>query len=77
MRKLKLDVSALRVESFEASEGRGPQPGTVRGNDATPACSGEESCGESCDFTVCMETCLCADTSPRPSCDACSWNGGC
>jgi hypothetical protein len=48
--KRKLDVSALRVESFEASEGRGPGPGTVRGNDATPACSREESCGESCDF---------------------------
>jgi hypothetical protein len=31
MRKLKLDVDALRVESFEADRGRG-SVGTVRGN---------------------------------------------
>lgn len=67
MRMLKLDLTALLVESFEASAGHGALAGTVRGN-----ASGVESCGY---VTECQDTCFCADTSPRPSCDECSWNG--
>jgi hypothetical protein len=75
MRKLKLDVGALRVESFEASPGAGPDTGTVRGNVGTGDESGYDTClGESCDVTACL-TCLCPHTGPQPSCDPCSWDG--
>ena len=65
MRKLRLDVHALRVESFEASARGRAAAGTVRGN-----ASGVETCGP---VTYCADTCYCANTSPRPSCDDCSW----
>jgi hypothetical protein len=77
MRKLKLDVDSIRVESFEASPDRGPQTGTVRGNDGSydeQGCSGDDTClGESCVETACA-TCLCPHTGPQPSCQPCSWN---
>jgi len=80
MRKLKLDVHALRVESFESSAPHGPL-GTVRGNAGTYECSAELICtddtcrgAESCAVTNCL-TCLCPHTGPQPSCDPCSWNG--
>lgn len=66
MRKLKLDVHALRVESFEAA-GSGAGTGTVRGNSEEPVVSGYESCGE----TVCA-TCLCPYSGPEPSCMPCA-----
>ena len=54
MRKLTLDLEALRVESFDAGEGDGR--GTVRANagalrESDPwTCAGDpESCGGSCD----------------------------
>ena len=72
MRKMKLDTDELRVESFQASTERRPKIGTVRGNAITPECTGEDSCGY---VTNCQDTCFCADTSPRPSCDECSWDG--
>lgn len=71
MRKLKLDIGELRVESFEACVAGGRSTGTVRGNAGTADCSGgEESCGGA---THCGDTCWCPNTSPRPSCDDCSW----
>lgn len=70
MRKLKLDVGSLRVESFEASVGKGPEGGTVRANDATSLCSG----GATCNYTACQNTCQCPHTSPQPSCQPCSWD---
>lgn len=68
MKKLKLDLAALRVETFVAGAELAPRAGTIRANDA----SGAESCGP---VTYCMDTCFCANTSPRPSCDDCSWDG--
>jgi hypothetical protein len=84
MRKLKLDVHALRVESFEASAEAGPRIGTVHGNaPETRVCPVEpvtydDECSkeESCAVTVCA-TCLCPHTGPQPSCDPCSWMGDC
>jgi hypothetical protein len=55
MKKLKLDVDALRVESFGSSVERAPEIGTVMGNDATSLCSGQPSC----QYTVCQNTCYC------------------
>lgn len=80
MRKLKLDLHTLRVESFQAVADDTMRRGTVRGNDATPYCSEEKGCsvgydtcgGESCAITACL-TCLCPHTGPQPSCDPCSW----
>ena len=80
MRKLRLDVHALRVESFEASAGAGPRTGTVQGNVAdTRVCPVEPasqdlecSYEDSCAITNCL-TCLCPHTGPQPSCDPCSW----
>jgi len=75
MGKLKLDVDALRVESFEACAGDGRSIGTVRGNVITPACSAEN--GTCPGYTCFDDTCACADTSPRPSCQECSFYGDC
>ena len=79
MRKLKLELDALQVESFEAMPDAGRRIGTVRGNEGTSGCSVEEVCsgdetcfGESCAVTACL-TCLCPHTGPQPSCDPCSW----
>lgn len=69
MRKLKLDVNALRVESFEAYAGDGRALGTVRGNMPSPGYSADGTCFE--------DTCACANTSPRPSCRDCSWDELC
>lgn len=77
MKKLRLDVHALRVESFEAAAERGPEIGTVRGNADTPDCTVQEisqdpTCeGESCVETACI-TCLCPYSGPMPSCGPCS-----
>lgn len=75
MRKLKLDVHALRVESFDVSVGDGPGTGTVRGNaQSNELCSEMKGCSaeDSCAITNCL-TCLCPHTGPQPSCDPCSW----
>lgn len=73
MRKLKLDADELRVESFEASPGAGPDTGTVRGNDGSGYESGYDTClGESCNVTACL-TCLCPHSGPQPTCGPCSW----
>lgn len=68
MRKLRLNIDTLQVESFEASGGRRPAIGTVRGNDLPSG-----AFGTSCAVTECADTCLCPNTSPQPSCDDCSW----
>ncbi len=86
MRKLTLDMDALRVESFDAGAGDGR--GTVRGNveDAAQVavpvsdpwtCAGDPlSCGGSCDATCsrsCQATCdrSCNGTCAGGSCDTC------
>lgn len=80
MRKLKLDIQALRVESFDAVVSPGAYAGTVRGNGYTPGCDVEvitagPTCeGESCVETACA-TCLCPYSGPMPSCVPCSMYG--
>ena len=72
MKKLKLDVHALRVESFATSAEHGRDGGTVRGHGEIEQCSNAESCA----ITACL-TCLCPHSGPQPSCDPCSWLGDC
>ena len=75
MHKLKMDVTELRVESFEAYAGGARTIGTVRGNVLTPECSVDETCpGATCFEDTCAG---CANTSPRPSCVDCSEFGDC
>ncbi|HSU12587.1 hypothetical protein [Longimicrobium sp.] len=44
MKKLKLEIEALEVESFEASESKA-EAGTVEGRGWTPACDSFRICG--------------------------------
>ncbi len=81
MKKLRLDVHALQVESFEALVPGAQQIGTVRGNGNTlGGCEAEvmtqgPTCeGESCVETACA-TCLCPYSGPMPSCMPCSEYG--
>ena len=62
MKKLKLEMDDLRVDSFEVREGT-EERGTVEGRYVTFTC--DASCGGTCDS--CMDTCL--NTCP----DSC-WN---
>lgn len=54
MKKLKLDLAELRVESFDTRDGGGARQGTVFGLDCThePSCGGtcDESCGGTCQW---------------------------
>ena len=76
MRKLRLDLSALHVESFEAHARADPAAGTVRGNADEPISQGPTCDGERCVETACA-TCLCPYSGPMPSCDPCSMFGDC
>jgi hypothetical protein len=72
MRKLKLDADSLQVESFEPYAAGGRPAGTVRANEVTPGCTAD------CGVTFFEDTCAgCANTSPRPSCNDCSWDDVC
>lgn len=76
MRKLKLQVDALEVESFDTHTARGA-PGTVRGREeaeaaitvpVTPQCT-VNTCTNgcpTCGFTVCGNTC------PMSACNTCA-----
>lgn len=80
MKKLRLDIQALRVESFESAVSPAGYGGTVRGNGNTSGCEVEiisqgGTCeGESCVETACA-TCLCPYSGPMPSCMPCSEYG--
>jgi len=77
MRKLKLELEELSVESFETA-GEAEERGTVRGNSfptrfaqcITNACSGADgvTCDETCGYT-CYATC--GETCGANSCDGC------
>lgn len=59
MRKMKLDMSRLTVESFEMA-GAADSRGTIQGNASpgpTPPCSGPCSYQQSCVDTICGATC--------------------
>ena len=77
MRKLKLELDELSVESFEVAE-KAEERGTVHGNVfMTQFCTGANgvTCGESCG--TCVGTCVneSCDTCVDLSCDTC--NSGC
>ncbi|HEU0053457.1 MAG TPA: hypothetical protein VFQ39_09785 [Longimicrobium sp.] len=52
MRKISLDVNALRVESFDTENGTDAKRGTVRGYVTLAACpvtnAGQTQCGQQC-----------------------------
>lgn len=52
MRKMKLDMDKLAVESFEMTAGDADERGTVRGNAATRFCSLASGCaGDTCQLS--------------------------
>lgn len=70
MKKLKLELDALSVESFEADAREG-RIGTVAAYDFTLQCGGTDLCTVSCNGT-CDASCggiSCAGTCPAP-CDS-------
>lgn len=62
MKKVKLDLDALAVESFETAELEATE-GTVRGNISPDSLfAPENTCGDSClDPNSCHGTCFCTD----------------
>ena len=79
MRKLKLDIEQLKVDTFEAHPSRVSAEGTVRGNGLTDlceptylytnCCSGQATCNtcNSCQDTTRVGECFCTEC---PTC----WN---
>lgn len=66
MRKLRLELDALRVESFETAAA-GKEPGTVHAHAPPTRRSCDESCGGTCpDDGTCMETCISCFGSCEP-----------
>ena len=68
MKKLKLQLDALAVESFSTDSFPADAAGTVRGNAGTrnqDTC--QESCFGTCDYT-CRYTCKCVFTEPQVTC---------
>jgi len=55
MRKMKLELERLAVDSFEVASGMDAR-GTVQGNELTPACSFRNSCIDSCQLS-CTGSC--------------------
>jgi hypothetical protein len=71
MKKLKLELDALEVESFAFAEEL-PEAGTVRGQDGTSA--GVYVCQDGCataDYTQFCESYVWACIDPEPSGDTC------
>ena len=77
MKKLKLDLDALAVESFEADAREG-QSGTVAAHVFTAQCGGTNVCTVSCHADTCYASCngnsciSCYGTCPKP----CEGTGG-
>ncbi len=75
MKKLKLDIELLQVDTFEALPNRVPAEGSVRGNEftqlcqpsnlVTNCCSGQATCNNatctSCQDTTRMGECFCTE----------------
>ena len=64
MRKMKLELDRLTVESFEMVAGATDPRGTIQGNAAsppTPACSGPCSFFQSC-LATCGISCTCIES---------------
>jgi hypothetical protein len=67
MKKLKLEVEALHVETFSPEAAAHASVGTVRGQEVTTP----ESCG--CPVTDLAHTCTCPNTSNGPPCFCTEW----
>jgi hypothetical protein len=64
MKKLRLDVEDLAVESFATADGA-DERGTVRGHEATEGCAVTESCTNcTYDDTICGLTWHCSNAPP-------------
>ncbi|MFL5384004.1 MAG: hypothetical protein ACJ8GN_15895 [Longimicrobiaceae bacterium] len=71
MKKLKLEIESLSVETFAAQDRAPAGAGTVRGQQFTDAVTCRESCG--CPVTDLAHTCTCPDTSNYNPCFCTEW----
>lgn len=86
MKKLKLNLDDLKVESFATTPSHLGEPGTVFGQSAAITCQGHQTCnGGGCTDigTTCAPTCNgmgdgCSDTGTDMSaCGGCNWTNSC
>ena len=70
MRKISLDVNALRVESFEAENGGSAKRGTVHGYITQFGCPATQY---TCNYTMCGQQCL---SGWRPCQPTDAWTDG-
>lgn len=73
MKKIRLDVDALRVESFPTANGDADARGTVRGHTGADCGSARSFCDTGCGGVTCLEygSCdiaECLYTGTMPSC---------
>ena len=66
MKKLKLEIEALQVDSFAPAADADAEAGTVQGAQATRFQTCAQSCG--CPVTDLAHTCTCPDTSQFNPC---------
>ena len=71
MKKLKLEIETLHVDSFEPAAGAAADTGTVRGAELTQFQTCVQSCG--CPVTDRAHTCGCPDTSMNNPCFCTEW----
>ncbi len=79
MKKIKLDLSNLAVESFETGKDAFPR-GTVQGQGASnERCNSDRSCADTCYFFSCnpSDCDRCTDPSEFGSCNYCMSNDPC
>jgi hypothetical protein len=70
MRKLKLQVEELVVDSFEATGSRRRVEGTIRGHDQLPYSHEYNiSCQMNCSIETCAPDTIFADTCDGPTCN--------
>lgn len=74
MRKIKLDIDALEVDSFETRPAEGSR-GTIRGH-ATQYGSCQGSCVQSCGGPTCEPPCQVEPTMYLTCVESCGWTGG-
>jgi len=70
MKKLKLEIEALQVDTFEPAAAEA-DAGTVQGQEVTQWQTCPQSCG--CPVTDLAHTCTCPDTSAYNPCFCTEW----
>lgn len=78
MKKIRIDVDALAVESFATTPEPRREKGTVRGHASMDETCLDYSCEGSCDWTFCVPYCTDEGCAPTPAgtCQTCGGSCG-